>query len=280
MLAAQDGARAGDRDEHVATLGGLQRRHDLEAVHPRLQRTHRIHLAHDHRRARAARALRDPLARPAVADDHQRVAGQQEIGRAQDAVQRRLPRAVAVVEGTLGKRLVDCEHREGEPAGGLEAADTDQTRGGLLRPAEDALGRPALVQVGAVVDGHRRRGRGQGPDVRGERVGALAAHGADRDPATHQRRRDVVLRGQRVGGAQADGGPAGRQGIREVGRLRGDVQARGHPDAVERPLLGEALADRAQHRHLALGPRDACLSLAGEGEVGDVVRGRGGLRAQ
>ena len=136
-------------------------------------------------------------------------------------------------------------------------------------------------QVGAVVDRHRRRGRGQGTDVRRERVRALAAHGADRDPATHQRRRDVVLGGQRVGGAEADGGPAGRQGIREVRRLGGDVQAHGHPHPVERPLLGEALADRAQHRHLALGPRDARLSLAGEREVGDVVRGElGGLRAQ
>ena len=166
VLAAQDGARAGDGDEHVAALGGLQRRHDLEAVHPGLQRAHRVHLAHDHRRAGPAGALGDPLARPAVADDHKRVAGQQEVGGAQDAVQRRLPGAVAVVEGTLRERLVHGQHRVGEPACGVEAADTDQARGGVLRPAEDDLGRPALVEGRE----QERQGRFRHPGRRGKRV--------------------------------------------------------------------------------------------------------------
>ena len=60
VLAAQHPARAGDGDEDVAALGGGQRRHDLVACHPRLERAQRIHLADDDRGAGAAGALGHP----------------------------------------------------------------------------------------------------------------------------------------------------------------------------------------------------------------------------
>ena len=83
----------------------------------------------------AAGALGDPLAGGAVAEQHQRAAGQQQVGGAQDAVERRLAGAVAVVEGALGARLVHRDHRAGEPALRLEPAQAQQPGGGLLRPA-------------------------------------------------------------------------------------------------------------------------------------------------
>ena len=57
----------------------------------------------------------------------------------------------------------------------------------------------------------------------------------------------------------------------EVRGLGRHVQAGGDPDAVERALGGEALADRAQHRHLPVGPLDAGGAGGGEGGVGDVA---------
>ena len=102
VLAAQDRARARDGDEHVAALGRLERRHHLVAVHARLQRAHRVDLAHDHGGAGAPGALRDAPAGPAVADHDDRLAGEQQVGGAQDPVERGLARAVAVVEGPLG----------------------------------------------------------------------------------------------------------------------------------------------------------------------------------
>ena len=104
-------ARAGDGHEDVPALGGLERRHHLVAGHPRLERAQRVDLADDHRRPGAARALGDALARPAVADDHDRVAGQQHVAGADDPVERRLAGPVAVVERALGAGLVDREHR-------------------------------------------------------------------------------------------------------------------------------------------------------------------------
>ena len=77
VLAAEDRARARHGDEHITARGRRERGHHLEAVHAGLQRSHRVHLAHDHGRAGPARACRDALARPAVAEDDERVPGEQ-----------------------------------------------------------------------------------------------------------------------------------------------------------------------------------------------------------
>jgi len=138
VLAPQHRARARHRDEEIAACGRLERRHHLEAVHARLERTHRVDLAHDHGRAGTAGSRGDALAGPAVADDHEGVAGEQHVGGAQDAVQRGLAGAVAVVECPLRDRLVDGEHGVGKPPRGVEAANANQPGGGLLDSADDA----------------------------------------------------------------------------------------------------------------------------------------------
>ncbi len=82
-------------------------------------------------------------------------------------------------------------------------------------------------------------------------LGALAARGEHvRAIALGERRRDVVLSGERVGRAQPDLRAAGDQRTHEVRRLRRHVQAGRDPHAFERALAREALAHLRQHGHL------------------------------
>ena len=104
------------------------------------------------------------------------------------------------------------------------------------------------------------------------RVAVLAAPGERRDPVLgDERRRDVVLRGQRVRRREHDVGAAGLERPHEVRGLGRDVQAGADPDALERPLRLEPLADQPQDGHLALGPVDAADALGRQAEVGHVV---------
>src|SRR6185295_19942893 len=125
------------------------------ALHPRLERGERIDLAHDYRRARAARAERDAAAGPAIAEDDEGVPGEQQVRRAQDAVERGLAGAVAVVEGALGERLVDGEDRAREPAVRLERADADEARRRLLERPDQRL--RAFAGTGLVEHGDEVR---------------------------------------------------------------------------------------------------------------------------
>ena len=86
-----------------------------------------------------------------------------------------------------------------------------------------------------------------------------------------ERRRHVVLGRQRVRGAEHDVRAAGLERPRQVGGLGRDVQAGRDAVAGQRLLALEALADRGEHRHLPVGPRDPADALGGEGQVLDVV---------
>ena len=68
---------AGQRDEHVADLGRLGHRHDLEAVHRRLERLDRIDFGDDDDGAHAAGPHGEAPAAPAVAGHDDLRAGQQ-----------------------------------------------------------------------------------------------------------------------------------------------------------------------------------------------------------
>ena len=175
-------------------------------------------------------------------------------------------------------RLVDRDDRAQQPPFGLQAPRAQQPGGGLLHSADQPLAevrRPGMQereQVGAVVERHVRAARGERDDVRGVRVGVLAVAGVDLGAVLlDERGRRVVLRRERVRRRERHLGAARHQRPDEVRRLGGDVQACRHGDAVERALALEPLADRAQHRHLPVRPRDPGLAAAGEREVGDVV---------
>jgi hypothetical protein len=131
-------------------------------------------------------------------------------------------------------------------------------------------------EVGAVVHRQVRTGVEHRLDVAVVGRHVLAVDRVDlRAVALHERRGHVVLRVERVGGAQRDLRPARDQRPREVRGLGGDVEADADAQPGERPLAREPLADRAQHRHPRVGPRDARVAGLGEREVGDVVSGLG-----
>ena len=98
-------------------------------------------------RAHPARAHRDAAARPAVARDHEALAGDQDVRRADDPVDRRLAGAVAVVEEVLGARVVHGDHRERERAVGLHRLQPDDAGGRLLHAGDDVA---ELLAAGAV----------------------------------------------------------------------------------------------------------------------------------
>ncbi len=116
------------------------------------------------------------------------------------------------------------------------------------------------------------------------RVQVLAVNRPDLDVVVlDERRRDVVLGRERVGRAQRGARAAGDQSLHQVGGLGGDVQACGHPHALERALGGEALAHLPEHGHLIRRPRDPRRALGGEAGIGNVIsrprmRGRAGPR--
>ncbi len=98
-------------------------------------------------------------------------------------------------------------------------------------------------------------------------------HGPHLDPVLgHERGRDVVLRRQRVRGAQRHARAAGEQRADQIRGLGGDVQAGGDADVRQRLLGVEPGSDLREHRHLLVGPRDPRLALGGEAQVGYVMR--------
>ena len=109
------------------------------------------------------RPQRDAAAGPAVAEHDHGLPREQQVGRAQDAVEHRLAGAEAIVERALGARLVDGDDRHREPPFGLHRAQAHQPGGRLLGPAEHPVEqvRPRRVQraqqVGAVVERDPRR---------------------------------------------------------------------------------------------------------------------------
>ena len=202
----------------------------------------------------------------------------QAVGGADDAVERGLAGAVAVVEEVLGVGVVHRDDRVLERAVGGHGRETDDAGRGLLGAADDVgerlgeLGVDATHHVGAVVHRHVRLEGDRLVDVRVVGVGVLALDRVGADAVVlDQRSGDVVLRGERVARAQHDLGAAGLQGAHEVGGLGGDVQACADAHAVERLLGFEALADAREHRHVGVGPLDARLAGVGECGVLDVV---------
>ena len=81
----------------------------------------------------------------------------------------------------------------------------------------------------------------------------------------------VILGAQGVAGGEHDVGAAGLQRVHQVGRLRRDVQAGADADAGEGALLGEALANAAEHGHFLLGPLNAQAAAGGQIGVFDVI---------
>src|SRR4026209_1233266 len=101
MLGVDHVSVSGDRHEDVANRGGFSDRHHAETVHHCLNRFDRIDFSHDDIRTHAASAKRNAFTTPAITDDNEVSSGEQDIRRANDAVESRLPSAVTIVKKVL-----------------------------------------------------------------------------------------------------------------------------------------------------------------------------------
>ena len=188
-----------------AFLGGLDGRHHAVAVHDGLERAQRIDLADDDVGAHSLSAHRDASAAPTVAGHDQRAAGEQAVRRADDAVERRLTGAVAVVEEVLGVGIVDRDDRVLELAVVGHGLETNDTGGRLLGAADDVLERLGLLgvdaadDVGAVIHRDLRLVLDGSVDVCVVGVGVLALDGVDADAVLARRARQQCRPGSRAG---------------------------------------------------------------------------------
>src|SRR5882672_2425896 len=106
MLGANHAFVPGHGDENVAFFHRFRHRHNAEAVHDRFNALDRVNFGDDDVRAEALRTHGHAAPAPTVTGDHDFEAREQHIGGANDAVNRGLTSAVAIVEEVLGHRVV------------------------------------------------------------------------------------------------------------------------------------------------------------------------------
>ena len=263
----------------MADLGRFQHRHDPEAVHHSLQRFEWLDLGDNHIGPHPARPHCNALAAPPVAADDEVFARQQNIGGTDDAVDRALAGAVAVVKKMFGLGVVDSHHRKGQFAGCCHGPQPDHTGRGLLRAPHHrveqvaALGMQHGHQIHPVVHGDVGLDVEHAVEVAVVLGGRLPLDGKDRHLVVgHKRSGNVVLGAQRVGGGQSHLGPPSNQHTHQVGRLRRHMHGCSHPDAFERLLFFEAFFDQIEHRHLFGRPLHAEPPAFRQLDIGDIMR--------
>jgi len=120
-------------DNEIRQRGCLEQRHDPEPVHGRLQRPQGIDLGDHDTGAVPLGAHGNAAPAPAVTDDGEGLSRQQDIGRADHAVERALPGPVAIVEKVFGHGVVDRDNGEPQRALLRHGAQADHAGGRLLR---------------------------------------------------------------------------------------------------------------------------------------------------
>ncbi len=138
------------RDEHVGGGDDVVERLDVVALHRGLQRADRVDLGDDDAAALGAQRGGRALADVAVAADDADLAGEHDVGRAEDAVDERVAAAVEVVELRLRHRVVDVDRREQERPLLGHLVEAPDARRRLLGHADDLSGhlREALAVLG------------------------------------------------------------------------------------------------------------------------------------
>ena len=265
-------------DPHIGVLGSLGTRHHAIALHVRLESLERVDFADNDAHAHASGTLRQATAAEAVTAHHEGASRKQAIGRAHDAVERGLARAVAIIEEVLGVGVVDVERGVLERAGCGHGCQADDTGRRLLGAADDvlegvlAIAVDAIAEVGTVVHRDLRLGIDDGVEVLVVCLGVLTTACIDLCAVVlDERGRRVVLGGERIARAQRNLGTAFDHRAYEIGGLGGHVQTRTDADSLEGTLLGKALANLGEYGHVAIGPQDARAALVGKVDVGDVV---------
>src|ERR1051325_4178230 len=107
MLAIDHVTITGHRNEDVANRSSFADRHNAESVHHRFHGFDRIDFSHNYIRAHAASTHCDALTAPAVTNNYDRASREQNVRRANDAIERRLACAVTIVEEVFRLRVVN-----------------------------------------------------------------------------------------------------------------------------------------------------------------------------
>ena len=221
---------AGDGDENVALFGSFHDRHDDKTVHQRFGGFDRIDLGDDDFRAHAFGAHGHALAAPAVADDHDGLGGDDEVGVVHDGFHDRLAGAVAIVEEMLHHRVVDSDHRRAQIAVGFHRFETDDAGGRFFTAAEDFLNEGWMIavehggEIAAVVDEEIWLKFGELFNVEIVFFLGRAVFGEGCDAILHKRSDDVVLCRQRIGTGDSDFCAASLDDERHVGGFRFEVE--------------------------------------------------------
>ena len=147
MFFGEDVLVAGDGAENVAQLCGFGHGHHAESVHGGFERFRRIDFGDDDFGAVAAGAAGEAAAAPSVAGDHEFRSGEQEVGRADDAVDGGLSGAVAIVEQMLGVGVVDGDDGVLQHAFLGHGAQANHAGGGFFSAADDGLERVLTLGV-------------------------------------------------------------------------------------------------------------------------------------
>ena len=121
-------------------LAGFLHRQHAETVHNGFDRLDRIDLGDDDVRTHTAGTHRDTFTAPAVTDDDERLAGEQDVCRTDNAVERGLASAVAVIKEMLGLSVVDSDRREVEHARFLHRFEAYNAGRGLFGRADQRFG--------------------------------------------------------------------------------------------------------------------------------------------
>ena len=270
MLASDDVATTGGRDEDVGDRGRLFHRDNLVALHRRLKRANRVDFGYENTGARAGHRLHAALAHVTVAGHDDHLARNHYIGRPLDAVDERLTATIKVVELRLGDRIVHVDGGALERALALHVVKTMNARGRLLRQAEDAIGPVEHLGVLLVNDS------GEVAAVVEQEIRSLAAFERAklllnapvvlllglplpceyRDARLGDGGRSVVLRREDIAARPGDLCAELGEGLDQDGGLDRHVKATRNARTGER-LLGPILSTkRHQARHFVLGDGD------------------------
>src|ERR1700688_794932 len=106
MLFGDDALIPGHRAEYVTEFRGFRHRPHTEAVHCGLKRLRRIHFSDDDLRSSSSSAAGKTSSAPTVSGDDELRPCKQKVRCANNAVNRGLPGAVAIVEQMLGISVV------------------------------------------------------------------------------------------------------------------------------------------------------------------------------
>src|SRR5258708_2657202 len=98
--------------------------------------------------------------------------------------------------------------------------------------------------------------------------GRLALDRKNRDtPISHQRSRNIVLRGKRIGCYKPRFTASGLQRSRKIGRLSGYMSTGNKLHTLQGLFVTESLSDQTQDRHLTLGPFDSLFALLSQADI-------------